>query len=61
MTLMDLVEMFFDWKAASERGAAKMLDIDKNVARFGVSPQLAQIMKNTARELDWPIAPAERG
>ena len=52
MTLMDVVEMFFDWKAASERNAGGF-EIDKSVERFGITPQLAQIMKNTALELGW--------
>lgn len=45
-----LVEMFFDWKAASERHADgdifKSIEINKE--RFGLSEQLAEILKNTA-------------
>lgn len=48
--LFDLVEMFFDWKAASERHADgdifKSIEINKE--RFGLSEQLAEILKNTA-------------
>lgn len=55
MTLMDIVEMFCDWKAASERHAdgdfAKSLEINK--ARFAISDQLAAILENTRRELKW--------
>lgn len=55
MTLMDVVEMFADWKAASERHAdgnfAKSLEINRT--RFEVSQQLAAIFENTRRELKW--------
>jgi hypothetical protein len=49
--LFDLIEMFFDWKAATERHAdgdiLKSIEINKE--RFGYSDQLAEIMENTAR------------
>jgi len=50
MTLGDLVEMFADWKAASERHEDGDLheSIEKNKERFGLSDQLAQILHNTA-------------
>lgn len=55
MSLLDLIEMFCDWKAAGERHAdgdfAK--SIDHNEKRFGMSPQLAQIFRNTKAELGW--------
>lgn len=55
MTLLDLIEMFCDWKAASERHAdgnlGKSLEINR--ARFGISDQLCQILINTAREVGW--------
>lgn len=55
MSLLDLVEMFADWKAASERGGgvsfAKGLAI--NVERFGINDQLAAILANTVKELGW--------
>lgn len=51
--LFDLVEMFFDWKAASERHADgdiyKSIEINKK--RFGISDQLCNILKNTADRL----------
>lgn len=50
MNLFDLVEMFFDWKAAGER--TKDGDINKsieiNAKRFGLSKQLKSIFQNTA-------------
>mgnify|MGYP000061767169 CR=1 FL=1 len=55
MTLMDLVEMLADWKAATMRHAdgdlAKSLQINRE--RFGINDQLAGILENTARTLGW--------
>lgn len=53
MTLIDLIEMLVDWKAASERHADGCIlrSIELNRARFGLSDQLARILENTAREL----------
>lgn len=55
MTLIDLIEMFCDWKAASERHAdgdfAKSLEISR--VRFEVSDQLASIFENTRQEMKW--------
>lgn len=50
MTLSDLIEMFCDWKAASERhndGDIRR-SIEVNTDRFGLSPQLKRIFENTA-------------
>jgi hypothetical protein len=55
MTLVDLIEMLADWKAATERHAdgdlAKSLVIQKE--RFGMSDQLVSILRNTAVEAGW--------
>ncbi len=55
MTLVDLIEMLADWKAATERHAdgslAKSLTIQQE--RFGLSPQLVQILTNTAEWFGW--------
>ncbi len=55
MSLLDVVEMFCDWKAASERHAngdfAKSLEINRG--RFAISDQLAEIFENTRLELGW--------
>lgn len=50
MTLIDLLEMFVDWKAASERHNDGNIrkSIEKNADRFGLSPQLVRILENTA-------------
>lgn len=47
--LFDLIEMFFDWKAATERHADGdiIASIEINKKRFGISDQLCGIMKNT--------------
>jgi hypothetical protein len=49
--LFDLVELFFDWKAATERHADGdiMKSIQINKERFGYSEQLASIMVNTVK------------
>ena len=55
MTLVDLVEMLSDWKAATERHAdgnlEKSLEIQRE--RFGLSDQLVSILRNTAVEAGW--------
>lgn len=61
MTLVDLIEMLADWKAATERHSdgslAKSLTIQKE--RFGISDQLAGILENTARWFGWLDCGAE--
>ena len=49
MTLIDVMEMICDWKAATLRhnDGNILKSIDINMERFGISPQLAQIMRNT--------------
>lgn len=53
MSLINLVEMICDWKAASLRhnDGDIMASIDKNQERFGYSDELAEIFKNTAKLL----------
>jgi hypothetical protein len=55
MTLVDLIEMLVDWRAATERHAdgslVRSLAIQKE--RFGISDQLAEILWNTARHFRW--------
>lgn len=50
MNLIDVLEMLCDWKAASERHNDGNIrtSIEKNADRFGLSPQLVQILENTA-------------
>jgi hypothetical protein len=55
MTLVDLVEMLCDWKAATERhdngDLERSLEIQQD--RFNLSDQLVQIFWNTADEAGW--------
>jgi hypothetical protein len=55
MSLLDLLEMLADWKAASERHASgdffESLQINKS--RFDVDDCLASILDITAEELGW--------
>jgi hypothetical protein len=52
--LFDLLEMFFDWKASSERhhDGNILKSIEKNADRFSISPQLVRILNNTAKKID---------
>lgn len=55
MTLIDLLEMVCDWKAATERTAngdlAASLKIQKE--RFQISDDLMAVLENTAWRFDW--------
>lgn len=55
MTLVDLVEMLADWKAATERHAdgdlGRSLEIQRD--RFELSDQLLAILRNTAHHFGW--------
>lgn len=55
MSLLDVLEMLCDWKAAGERhnngSIQRSLEINKD--RFKVSPQLQSILENTAKEMGW--------
>ena len=62
MSLMALIEMLCDWRAASERMKQRTDDPEKiktfesglayNQDRFGYSDELAEILLNTVRELE---------
>jgi hypothetical protein len=55
MTLLDLMEMLADWKAATERHAdgdlLQSLEIQRE--RFGIGDQLWQVLANTAAFYGW--------
>lgn len=55
MSLLDVIEMFADWKAAGERHADGSLEksLEINKTRFGLSEQLWHILDNTRKELGW--------
>lgn len=54
MNLVDIVEMFCDWKASSMRhnDGNLLKSIDVNASRFNMSAQLKQIFINTAKMYD---------
>lgn len=61
MTLLDLLEMLCDWKAAGERhadGGCIVRSLEHNRERFGITPQLEQVLLNTAKQLGWVKAKA---
>ena len=55
MDLLDIVEMFCDWKAATTRHADGDMQksIVHNQGRFAIAPQLAQILENTRQRMGW--------
>ena len=55
MSLVDIMEMISDWKAASERHADGdiMESIEKNQERFGYSDEVKQILINTVEDMEW--------
>lgn len=54
MNLIDMIEMFIDWKASSERhDTGDIFDsIELNKTRFNMSEQLVNLFKNTVDYLD---------
>lgn len=59
MDLFDVMEMFFDWKAAGERhkDGSIFKSISVNKDRFKLSDQLESIFLNTANNLGYIPAP----
>jgi len=56
MTLLDVLEMLLDWKAATERmkgGGDIRRSLQINTERFNLSPQLVSILANTIEEMGW--------
>jgi len=55
MSLLSVLEMLCDWKAAGERtkdgSMARSLKV--NIVRFGIDEQLAGLLLNTASALGW--------
>ena len=54
MNLLDIVEMFCDWKAATlrQKDGNILKSISINAERFGIDEQLTQILMNTAKTFD---------
>lgn len=55
MSLLDVIEMLCDWKAASERTKQGSIaqSLAHNRMRFQIDDQLASILENTVKELGW--------
>lgn len=53
MDLFDLVEMFFDWKAASERGQEPAMNLSFACDKYRLDPMLRSILINTAERLGY--------
>lgn len=56
MNLFDVIEMLMDWKAATERmqnGGDIRQSLVLNIDRFGLSSQLASILRNTIEYMQW--------
>lgn len=55
MSLLDILEMLCDWKAAGERykDGSIAQSLAHNRERFKISDQLFAILENTVRELGW--------
>jgi len=55
MNLFDLIEMFFDWRAACERTKNGCIyeSIRINKERFKISDQVTKILENTAQKMGY--------
>jgi hypothetical protein len=55
MSLLDVIEMLADWKAAGMRHANGNItqSLEINRKRFNISDQLFEILQNTVKELGW--------
>jgi hypothetical protein len=53
MDLFDLVEMFFDWKAASERADSDVMHLDAACDKYKIDGPLRSILTNTAKRLGY--------
>lgn len=55
MTLVDLIEMLADWKAAGERhdDGSMRVSLDVQRTRFDISDQLQAVLENTAEQAGW--------
>lgn len=55
MTLIDLMEMLADWKAASERGQSGSMD--KSIAlcatKYSIPSPIVNVLRNTAKAMGW--------
>ena len=59
MTLIDIIEMICDWRAAARRSPDKAFadTLDYAYKKYGVNEQLRKIMENTFKSLRWKEKP----
>jgi hypothetical protein len=56
MDLFDLMEMFFDWRAANvERDGGAPMSLSYSIDKYQIEPQLASILANTAKRLGFEV------
>ena len=55
MDLFDLLEMFLDWKAASERGEESAMNLSYSINKLKIPPMLESILRNTADRLGYKV------
>jgi hypothetical protein len=55
MSLLDLIEMLADWKAAGARHAdgSMRASLDKNRVRFNIPDELYRMLERTCHDLGW--------
>jgi len=53
MDLFDVVEMFFDWRAASERGEESAMNLNFACDKYKIDGELRGILFNTAARLGY--------
>lgn len=53
MNIFDVIEMVFDWKAASERGEESTVNLTFSKERYNISDQLFSIIENTYQDLGY--------
>ena len=54
MSLLDLLEMLCDWKAAGEQNGGSIKEsLRINVERYNISPELTKVLRRTIQDLGW--------
>lgn len=61
MDLFDVIEMFFDWKAASERGEDVCMRLGPACDKYGITGPLRGIIYNTAERMGYVADEAASG
>ena len=56
MDLLDLVEMFLDWRAANvDRDGGAPMNLSYSIQKHGIPPMLESIFRNTAKRHGWAV------